>query len=181
MRAFALGLTLIFLTACQTIPYSADDAEADSPILTEDRRVFLLSELNRQRAIWNEKRPRGYKYTKLINCFCFPAPSRGPNEISVIEESVIQRIYVGPTLDGYVKGKEITENFAKRDTIQDIFKSVEQHLGPPEERFSGPDNVVNFTVEYDPIWGFPNKIFYDAEQVVDEQYTLTARNFTVIE
>jgi len=150
------------LTACQTIPYSADDAEADSPILTEDRRVFLLSELNRQRAIWNEKRPRGYKF-------------------SVIEESVIQRIYVGPTLDGYVKGKEITENFVKRDTIQDIFKSVEQRLGPPEERFSGPDNVVNFTVEYDPIWGFPNKIFYDAEQVVDEQYTLTARNFTVIE
>jgi len=175
-----IGLPLVFLAACQSNPYSAADAEIDSPILTEDRRTFLMSELEGQRAKWNERRPRSYKYIKLNNCFCFPAPSRGPNEISVVEGSVIQRIYVGPTLDGYAKGTEITENFARNDTVQDLFETVEQHLGPADERFSGSYNVVNFTVEYDPVWGFPNKIFYDAEQVVDEQYTLTARDFIVI-
>ena len=181
MRNFTVSLGLVFLAACQTTPYSTADAEADSPLLTEDRRLFLLSELERQKRLWAENVPQKYSYQITTECFCFPAPARGPNEIRVENNIILSRIYLGNPRDGYTTGTEISENLTGSVAILDVFNSIERHLGPPEQRFGGPDVVVNFTVDYDSIWGFPNKIFYDAVPVVDEQYTLTIEDFTAIQ
>lgn len=181
MKGFSLAVGLLLLTACQTTPFSADDEKAVSPLLTEDRRAYLLLELDRQRDIWNQKKPINYKYVVLTNCFCFPAPRRGPIEISVMDENIVRRIYSGLTSDGYKSGDVVSKNLTGNVAISDLFESVQKHLVSPNQRFGGPDIKVNFTVGYDPIWGFPSKIFFDAEQVLDEQYSLTIQDFTVVE
>lgn len=181
MRLFTVGLVACVLSACQTAPYSAADAEVDAPLLTEDRRIYLLSELDRQREIWKQNKPENYKYTITNTCFCFPSPERGPNEIFVENEKVVNRIYRGEALDGYGSGLELHDGFGEDATINDMFDSIERHLKPEEDSFYGPNPVIDFTVNYDPIRGFPKSIYFDVERVVDEQYTLTVDNFSSIE
>ena len=57
---------------------------------------------------------------------------------------------------------------------------MEDHLNPEANTFYGREQTVYFTVEYDPIWGFPKEISFDVDRILDEQYVLTAEQFVAM-
>ena len=181
MKRIASCLIFVVLAACQTGPYSALSAEADTPLLTEERRKYMLAELEVQRALWSRNTPQKYIYQTKNGCFCFPFPATGPNQIRVENGRVVSRVYLGKTEDGFITGQEIEPGSRFTYSIEDLFEIIDGHLKPQSEDSFYQDSKINFTVEYDAILGFPKEIFFDAEQVLDEQYTLNVEQFTVIE
>ena len=62
MRLITVGLVVLVLSACQTTAYSTADAQADAPLVTEDRRLYMLAELDRQQELWSNNKPKKYTY-----------------------------------------------------------------------------------------------------------------------
>jgi hypothetical protein len=171
----------VSLSGCATPSYTAADAAAETPVLTEKRRIYMFSELEQKRLIWAESKPKKYRYEFSNLCFCFPETDRGPHRLVVENDIVISSVYVGEATDGDGEAFEARNDIVLRNPIESLFASIEKRLRPTTPIWPGPDSKVFFTVKYDDTMGFPTEISYDVENVYDIWNRRVIENFEIIE
>ena len=114
-------------------------------------------------ARWKANRPAAYEFTLKAICFCPPDSQGDPVfRVSKGNSSLIRgRVRFGP-LEG--------RNRDQYDTIDGLFSWIREILK------SRPSSVE---IEYDPMFGFPRRVFVDPEELIaDEEYGFTVEMFT---
>lgn len=139
--------------------------------------------------VWNRNRPKHYQYVISKTCFCFDAPTYGPNEIEIKNGEIIRITYRGETRDGFKAGDSLIDESATAYTIDELFAKANEIVSGKRRSSiarirsqNSEDRKVNrrFLIEFDPIYGFPKRLGYDEDIVADEEWSILIENFKVI-
>jgi len=185
MRLFVISLISLSLIACTSSP--PNTSSDNENLLTETRRVAMLSELRKQKDIWAGHALNRYAYTISIKCgLCIPGPNTGPNRLTFENNMIVDQKYMGMTVtnfrtgkEEYVSGQELPIDFGKNDTIEELFNDISILLKKEStiaEQKHAEKNVY-LTIEYHQKFGFPLKIFRSERKVFDGAYRINVENF----
>ena len=168
------------LSACALNPeYTSLDAFAEEPLLTENRRLFMIAELKAQRVLWAEKAPENYSYTISNNCFCPRGMETGPNDIRIEDHQIVGFAYQEDSQLGYV-GNSSNQNSYKLDyKVSEVFDIVDRILSQNDSNplLVDKKSETYFVVKYDDKTGFPVEVSHSVERVLDGHSSIRIENF----
>ena len=120
------------------------------------------SELEQNRALWEQQDSQNYSFELFILCFC-PYGGQMPLSIVVSDGEVVSLA----TADGSDPGPSL-EYFSQADTIEELFDIIETAQ-------SGAADEVK--VQYDPDYGYPVSIDIDyIEEAIDDEISYQVAN-----
>ncbi len=120
------------------------------------------SEIQRNQQKWQAARISHYRYNLFVGCFC------------IASEPMIVEVQDGQVVSlEYQSGKEMDASnrdlFEKYATIDRIFSELATNIN---------DKADEFTVTYDPTYGFPTRVNVDfIKKALDDELTLTVSRF----
>lgn len=118
-----------------------------------------LSTLDKQQQLWESKGIDSYSFTQRISCFC-SEEYREPKEV-VVRDGVIVSV-AGEAYDADIHQSILT--------VDARFDYIRKSLAREPEMFS---------VEYDAVYGFPSRFYFDFSFVIaDEEIDYTFTDFT---
>ncbi len=122
------------------------------------------SEIQRNQQKWQNAGISHYRYNLFVGCFCVFNENM-PLVVEVKDGSLVSM--------KYQNGKEVEESnrdlFEKYATIDRIFSELETNINGKADEF---------TVTYDPTYGFPTKVNVDfIKKAMDDELALTVSNF----
>ncbi len=122
------------------------------------------SEIQRNQQKWQGAKITHYRYNLFVGCFCVFNENM-PLVVEVKDGSLVSM--------KYQNGKEVEESnrdlFEKYATIDRIFSELETNINGKADEF---------TVTYDPTYGFPTKVNVDfIKKAMDDELALTVSNF----
>jgi len=170
VRLIALSLFGLSLSACAGSPqYTSSNALSDESLLTEDRRKFMVAELNSQREIWVKNTPKNYTYSISNHCFCPRGYETGPNNIRVKNHQIVSVIFQEDSKIGYIGNPRDRSDYKLDNSIVEMFDLVGKILEPNGDNSWSKykDREVYFAVKYDKIMGFPIEISHHIEDIID--------------
>ena len=120
------------------------------------------SELEQNRALWEQQDASNYRYELAIVCFC-PYGGQMPLSIVVRDGEVASLT----TADGSDPGPSL-EYFSQADTIDELFDIIES---------AQADGADEIKVQYDPDYGYPVSIDIDyIKEAVDDEISYQVAN-----
>lgn len=126
----------------------------------------LEAQLARAEAKWSANKPKAYEFALEILCFCAPLPPGS--------EPIVFRVRDGSgSLRTGSRAASLRtrnpEDLEKYSTVKNQFMFIRQALkGQP----------FRAEIEYDPILGYPRRVYIDPqESVVDEEYGFAVKAF----
>ena len=118
-----------------------------------------LSTLDKQQQLWESKGIDSYSFTQRISCFC-SEEYREPKEV-VVRDGVIVSVA------GVAYDTDIHQSILAVDAR---FDYIRKSLAREPEMFS---------VEYDTVYGFPSRFYFDFSfMIADEEIDYTFTDFT---
>ena len=118
-----------------------------------------LSTLDKQQQLWESNGIDSYIFTQSISCFC-SEEYREPKEV-VVRDGVIVSV-AGEAYDADIHQSILT--------VDARFDYIRKSLAREPEMFS---------VEYDAVYGFPSRFYFDFSfMIADEEIDYTFTNFT---
>ena len=118
-----------------------------------------LSTLDKQQQLWESKGIDSYSFTQRISCFC-SEEYREPKEV-VVRDGVIV------SAAGVAYDADIHQSIL---TVDARFDYIRKSLAREPEMFS---------VEYDAVYGFPSRFYFDFSfMIADEEIDYTFTDFT---
>ena len=118
-----------------------------------------LSTLDKQQQLWESNGIDSYTFTQSISCFC-SKEYREPKEV-VVRDGVIVSV-AGEAYDADIHQSILT--------VDARFDYIRKSLAREPEMFS---------VEYDAVYGFPSRFYFDFSFVIaDEEIDYTFTDFT---
>ena len=118
-----------------------------------------LSTLDKQQQLWESKGIDSYSFTQRISCFC-SEEYREPKEV-VVRDGVIVSV-AGVAYDADIHQSILT--------VDARFDYIRKSLAREPEMFS---------VEYDAVYGFPSRFYFDFSfMIADEEIDYTFTDFT---
>ena len=118
-----------------------------------------LSTLDKQQQLWESKGIDSYSFTQRISCFC-SEEYREPKEV-VVRDGVIVSV-AGEAYDADIHQSILT--------VDARFDYIRKSLAREPEMFS---------VEYDAVYGFPSRFYFDFSfMIADEEIDYTFTDFT---
>ena len=118
-----------------------------------------LSTLDKQQQLWESKGIDSYSFTQRISCFC-SEEYREPKEV-VVRDGVIVSV-AGEAYDADIHQSILT--------VDARFDYIRKSLAREPEIFS---------VEYDAVYGFPSRFYFDFSfMIADEEIDYTFTDFT---
>ena len=118
-----------------------------------------LSTLDKQLQLWESKGIDSYSFTQRISCFCTQEYTQ-PKEV-VVRDGVIVSV------SGVAYDSELQQSFL---TVAARFDYIRKSLAREPEMFS---------VEYDAVYGFPSRFYFDFSfMIADEEVDYTFTDFT---
>lgn len=118
-----------------------------------------LNTLDKQQQLWESNGIDSYRFTQSISCFC-SEEYREPKEV-VVRDGVIVSL-AGVTYDAELQQSILT--------VAARFDYIRKSLAREPEIFS---------VEYDAVYGFPSRFYFDFSlMIADEEVDYTFTDFT---
>ena len=118
-----------------------------------------LNTLDKQQQLWESNGIDSYTFTQSISCFC-SEEYREPKEV-VVRDGVIV------SLAGVAYDAELQQSIL---TVAACFDYIRKSLAREPEIFS---------VEYDAVYGFPSRFYFDFSlMIADEEVDYTFTDFT---
>ena len=118
-----------------------------------------LNTLDKQQHLWESNGIDSYRFTQSISCFC-SEEYREPKEV-VVRDGVIVSL-AGVTYDAELQQSILT--------VAARFDYIRKSLAREPEIFS---------VEYDAVYGFPSRFYFDFSlMIADEEVDYTFTDFT---
>ncbi len=120
------------------------------------------SEIQRNQQKWLAAGISHYRYNLFVGCFCTASE---PMVVEVQDDQVVSLEYQsGKEMDA--SSRDLFEKYA---TIDRIFSELTTNINGKADEF---------TVTYDPTYGFPTKVNVDfIKKALDDELTLTVSNF----
>ncbi len=120
------------------------------------------SEIQRNQQKWQAAGISHYRYNLFVGCFCTASE---PMVVEVQDGQVVSLEYQsGKEMDA--SSRDLFEKYA---TIDRIFSELTTNINGKADEF---------TVTYDPTYGFPTKVNVDfIKKALDDELTLTVSNF----
>jgi hypothetical protein len=118
-----------------------------------------LSTLEKQQQLWESKGIDSYSFTQRISCFC-PYEYTQPKEVVVWDGVIV-------SVAGVAYDAELQQSIL---TVAARFDYIRKSLAREPEMFS---------VEYDAVYGFPSRFYFDFSfMIADEEVDYTFTDFT---
>jgi hypothetical protein len=139
------------------------------PAVAEAQLPPLEVELVLAEAKWSASKPATYEFTLQIICFCGPAPPGS--------EPIVFRVNngVGVLLTGARTALLRTRSLADLDKYSTVEKQFAFIRASLRER------PYRAEIEYDPVLGYPRRMYIDPEQqIADEEYGFAIAAFAVL-
>ena len=132
------------------------------------RRPAEIRDLEKNRALWLEKRIRSYRFTVSSSSAAWGIRTK-PTVVTIRDKQVVSAEY-DTAEDSW--SPTIIADIQTYDTIPKLFAIVEQML-------SEPLTIVD--IQYDAQYGFPSNISSDAWGATDAQSSIVISSFEVLE
>ena len=125
------------------------------------------SELDSNRATWNEQGITHYRFDLTISCFC-PFREVMPVKVEVKDGKIVSMTDV----NGQPLPEEFRSSFEEAGTMEAIFGLAEKYLAEADKA----------EVTYDATYGFPSAIVVDQiEMAVDDEISYFVENFEALD
>jgi hypothetical protein len=184
VRVVASSLIGFSLAACAATPdYTSSDALSEAPLLTKERRAYMVSELEIQKKVWIKNSIQNYSYTISNACFCPRGFGTGPNDIRVENDKLVSVVFQENSQIGYIESSTNQSAYKLDNSIIEMFDLVEKLLKPDGSNpwLMDEERETYLVVKYDEKMGFPSEVSHSVQNVMDGNTSIRIENFAVLE